>query len=1026
MTVISATRQSPVNCSIGEGANPSLPAAATSSVAVAATALALTDKLQLSSQAISLYRAAVSGTPSLTVANALKLAATAANGSLVISDTSANLAKSFDALLAIKDKIGAMTQTDAKAIGVTRSQFAAGTSLLQKVNGGNYSAAISGVLVNDLATLKDYGTKVTAVTVADSSANIASHLAEMDGWGTKVTAVTQTAKSAMTMTYASSVTYSRLLALVDKGKYTLNISDSSSTIKTNLAAITKLGAKVEAITQTDASSAIKLSTSELNVNLSALKKINSGAFKVDVEDTSASVLKSWAGLAAIQNNIHALKLTDTAPAMALTASKIKTGLGLIGKISNDSYDLTLADTAANITSNLGALSGLSSKITKIMQTDKTNLTLTLDQFSNEAITGLLAKYGAANYGLAVTGVDKSNLVDVLANAHTMSVALTVSDGFLTSSDSALTAAIQNAKVTSIAVANAAIANLTQLTADKRVKTISVSDTSENLVKTNNLVALDALMKKSKGLITAIDSDADTRSKITVDQATYIKYAATVFSVKKNFALEVDLSALVPANLTDANAKRSIKTTANSNGTFSVQAWDYNKGGYQKAITFNAGVNFLKIGSASTFLDSGDAKLNAVLNVGNFQWQQSSTQSEANTSNYAIKPGVYSLSDGSSKQIIKYKFLSDSVDPALTTAGDRNGFAAMTNTQKASVTNALNYISSLVDVEFQLVTSGADINFGTNNQGSTSGGYATGANAAFTTNGVNLLLNNTSASGAVNRNPQQGDYGWETLIHEVGHTLGLKHPGAYNAGGGVAAGPYLSAADDNRRNTVMSYNDAVDMKNWTSIGNTGYAYSAINPSTYMPLDILALQFLYGKNTTGVSATDDAKSLSNFQTTSFTSSWMGLETLSSTDEGLDVNLSNLNASNIVDLRAGAFSSINIKDASYNALLGSGKSAQTFYNINNVGLSYDSSISNLIGGQGRDVVYVSNKDVTIDGGGGDDKVYLYGDASNWLANVVDDTETDYQNGDVTVKLKNIKTISYYDMSNTSVTHARVDLTA
>ena len=1003
-----------------------LQAASSGTVPSATTSsLARSEALQVSIQAMSLYQAsaAASSSPVYTVANALKLAATAADGSITISDTSTNLAKNFDALVAVKDKLSAIKQTDVKAIAVTENQFAAGTTLLQKVNNGSYSVAISGVHINNLSAIKTYGGKVAALAISDTSANIANSLSSIAELGTKVSSIAQTSKSALSISYADTVTYAKQLALVDKGKYTLNLTDTSAVIKNNLASITKLGTKVEAITQSDANTAIKFNIKDLTANIATLKKINAGAFSADLEDTGSSIFKSWDSLVAVKENIKSLKLTDTTPSITLTAARIKSGLDLLSKVSNDSYGLTLSDTAANITANMSGLLDASSKITKIIQTDKANIKLSADQLANASVTDLLKKYGSASYGVAATGVTKSNLVNVLTNTNVKTVSLQVTDGSLSSSDEAVAAALKNVKVTSIAMSNVAIANLAQVAADKRVKSIAISDSIANINNTANLTAVDALMKKSKGLITEVNSTSEAREKVTLDQVTYSKYASTVFSAKKNFALEVDLSALVPASLTDAQKRNSFKTTANANGTFSVQAWNYTKGGYQKAITLNAGVNFLKVGAVSTFLDTGDAKLNAVLNVGTFKWQQSTTQSAASTSNYELKSNVYALSEGSAIQTIKYRFIEKSSDVALTTAADQKDFKAMTDTQMASVTSALNYISSLVNVKFERVESGADINFGTNNQGSVSGGYATGSNSAMTTNGVNLLLNNASS---LNDDPKQGDYGWETLIHEVGHTLGLKHPGAYNAGGGVAPTPYLNAADDNRRTTVMSYNDAADTKNWTSVGNGGYTYSAINPATYMPLDLLALQFLYGKNTTGISLTDRSMSLSDYQKTTFTSEWLGMQTLSSTRDGLDINLSGVSSSNIVDLRAGAFSSINIKDATYNSTVGPAKSPQTFYNINNVGLAYDASISNLIGGNGRDVIYVTNKDVSIDGGGGNDKVYLYGDSSNWSSTVVDETETNYQNGDVTVKLKNIKNIAYYDMSSASTLHTRVDLSA
>lgn len=993
----------------------------------------LNDTLQVSAKAISLYQAsaAPASSTTYTVANALKQAASAADSSITISDTAANLAKNFDALVAVKSKLSAIKQTDAKAIAVTESQFSAGntgaaegTALLQKINNGSFSVAISGVHISNLSAINSYGSKVAALAISDTSANIANNLSSIEALGTKLSSITRTSTDALSVSYADTVTYAKQLALVDKGKYTLNLTDTSTAIKTNLAAITKLGTKVAAITQSDTDAAINFNVKDLKANLATLKKINAAAFSVAVEDTGASIASSWDALAAIKGNIKSLKLTDTTPSIALTSVKINSGSDLLNKISNDSYGLTLSDTAANITTNMSSLLDASSKITKISQIDKANITLSANQLTNTSVTELLSKFGSTSYGLAVVGVDKSNLVSALENTNVKSIAMQITDGSLTSSDSAITTALNDAKVISIAISNVSIANLAQVSADKRVKSIAISDSSANLTTTSNLTSIDALMKKAKGLVTEINSTSETREKITIDQATYSKYAATVFSAKKNFSLEVDLSALVPSSLTDEQKRNSFKTTANANGTFGIQAWDYSKGAYKKAITLNAGVNFLKVGAVSTFLDSGDSKLNAVLNVGTFKWQQSTTQSAANTSSYALIPNVYVLSDGSAAQTIKYKFIANENDAALLTSTDKKDFSAMSDKQMASVVLALNYISSLVNIKFELTTSGsADINFGTNNQGKVSGGYATGSNSAATANGVNLLLNNQSG---VNADPKQGDYGWETLIHEVGHTLGLKHPGAYNAGGGTASAPYLSAKDDNRRTTVMSYNDATDVKNWTSVGNGSYTYSAINPSTYMPLDILALQFLYGKNSTGTSLTDDSISLSDFQKTTFTSDWLGIETLNSTGDGLDIDLSGVSASNIVDLRAGAFSSINIKESTYNANIGSSKSPQTFYNINNVGLAYDASVSNLIGGTGNDVVYVSNKDVSIDGGGGSDKVYLYGNSSNWTSSVVNETETDFHNGDVTVKLKNVKSIAYYDMSSASSLHSRVDLTA
>ncbi len=988
-----------------------------------------TDAVQISAQAVNLYQAniAAAATPTYNVAQALGLALSAGAGSLAISDTAANISKGFTALVAMNVKIGTIQQTDTAAIALGEAQFIAGLTntpangLLAKINSGTYKVALSGVHASNISNIASYGSKVVAVAVADTSANIAANIADINALGTKVSAIQQTTKSPLTLSYANTVSYASVLAKIDKGSYTLNLSDTASNIATNLAAITKLGTKVATISQTNANAALALNTASLSANLSTLKKINAGDFHVGLTDTAALITKSWTALTAIEKNIDSITLTDATPKLTLSATQTIAGSALVDKVSNSPRTLNVTDTAANLSTHLTRLLTFGNKITQVTQTGTGNIAVNQSQLASDALTSLLGKISNASYGLAVSGADKGSIKSIVDNQNVKSVALTVTDGSLTSGDAAINTALQSTKITSIAVTNATIANVNTLSADKRVKSISISDTKANFTNAANLVTLDALMKKTKGIISNINLGDNTRELVSVSQAAYTQYAATVFSAPKNYALEVDLgNPTANGALSQSQMRSALKTTANSNGSFGVQVWDFTKGVYNTAITLNAGVNFVKLGTTSTFLDTGDAKLNTVLNVGSFQWQQNPNQATVSSSDYALKPGVFALGSASAKPTITYKFIASVADTNLGT-NDKKGFVAMNDNQRQSVTKALNYISSLVNINFQLVdTPTSDMNFGTNDQGTTSGGYATGANPAMGT--VNLLLNNKTS---VNTNPQVGDYGWETLIHEIGHTLGLKHPGSYNAGGGVTPGPYLSSTDDTKRNTVMSYKSPSDAAiNWVATGGNSYSNSGVSPRTFMPLDILALQFLYGKNSSGTSLSDNTKGLSNFQTTSFTNDWLGMQTLSSGTQGLDLDLSAVSASNIVDLRAGAFSAINIKEASYNAGIG-GTKAQTFYNFNNVGLAYDASIRSLMGGSASDVVYVGNTNVVIDGKEGTDKVYLDGSASDWTQSE-DAGATIYTKGNVTATLRNVESIAYYDLTTSPTLHTRVDLTA
>ncbi|MEB3884137.1 Calx-beta domain-containing protein [Lyngbya sp. CCY1209] len=71
--------------------------------------------------------------------------------------------------------------------------------------------------------------------------------------------------------------------------------------------------------------------------------------------------------------------------------------------------------------------------------------------------------------------------------------------------------------------------------------------------------------------------------------------------------------------------------------------------------------------------------------------------------------------------------------------------------------------------------------------------------------------------------------YDTVAHEIGHALGLKHPGFYNKDDN---GPFLPASKDNTNWTVMSYNNKFPL-----------------PQDYQSLDIKALQYLYGKSGSG---------------------------------------------------------------------------------------------------------------------------------------------------------------------------------
>lgn len=168
---------------------------------------------------------------------------------------------------------------------------------------------------------------------------------------------------------------------------------------------------------------------------------------------------------------------------------------------------------------------------------------------------------------------------------------------------------------------------------------------------------------------------------------------------------------------------------------------------------------------------------------------------------------------------------------------KTGQEAFSAAQQAATRSAFTYLQQVTGIEFRETTSGtgaqihlANMNLaGANTTGlcSWQASYRRTSNDTLTEYSANayVYLDNVEWRAA-NQNLTPGGQGYETLLHELGHALGLKHPFYENNGEQQIV---LPAAEDNTSNTIMSY---------TQSG----AFS----STYSPYDIAALNWLYGRD------------------------------------------------------------------------------------------------------------------------------------------------------------------------------------
>ncbi len=278
--------------------------------------------------------------------------------------------------------------------------------------------------------------------------------------------------------------------------------------------------------------------------------------------------------------------------------------------------------------------------------------------------------------------------------------------------------------------------------------------------------------------------------------------------------------------------------------------------------------------------------------------------------------------------VTYSFLQNKPDSY--TGEDADGWKPFTDEQMAATRAILSQLQQQLNITFQEVNDAAGYLRFSNNTQKDSAGYALYPNATGGDKDSDVWIAQGYTIGLT-----QGSYAWKTLVHELGHAVGLQHPGNYNAGENAntaAVGNFLGVNEDAFFDSIMSYRGSAQ---------------DIYETWFMPYDMLALRYMYG-----TKAYQTGDNVYKFTDAS------GQQVQDIVDDGGNdtLDFSALTVAVRADMRPGAYSHVGVTVTGAEALA-------------NLTMAFDATIENVIGTRSGDILIGNAAKNLVTGGQGND---------------------------------------------------------